>query len=71
MSVFLFNNNTAALNELWFESHASILRMVCMDLDATDRIEELTAKYLGEKLNEKAPKILINLKRKNGIYVLL
>ena len=50
MSVFLFNNNTAALNDLWFESHASILRMVCMELDATDKIEELTEKYLGEKL---------------------
>lgn len=56
MSVFLFNNNTAALNELWFESHASILRMVCMELDATDKIEELTEKYLGEKLKVKAPK---------------
>lgn len=56
MSVFLFNNNTAALNELWYESHASILRMVCMELDATDKIEELTEKYLGEKLKVKAPK---------------
>ena len=56
MSVFLFNNNTAALNELWYESHASILKMVCMELDATDKIEELTEKYLGEKLKVKAPK---------------
>jgi len=52
MSVFLFNNNTAALNELWYESHASVLKMVCMELDATDKIEELTEKYLGEKLNK-------------------
>ena len=56
MSVFLFNNNTAALNELWYESHASILRMICMELGATDRIEELTEKYLGEKMKIKAPK---------------
>ena len=56
MSVFLFNNNTAALNELWYESHASILKLVCMELDATDKIEELTEKYLGEKLKVKAPK---------------
>ena len=56
MSVYLFHNNTASLNEIWFESHASILRMVCMELGATDRIDELTEKYLGEKLKIKAPK---------------
>ena len=56
MSVYLFHNNTASLNEIWFESHASILRMVCMELGATDRIDERTEKYLGEKLKIKAPK---------------
>jgi len=56
MSVYLFHNNTASLNEIWFESHASILRMVCMELGETDRIDELTEKYLGEKLKIKAPK---------------
>tara|TARA_B100000282_G_C31642055_1_gene448991 strand:+ start:349 stop:765 length:417 start_codon:yes stop_codon:yes gene_type:complete len=56
MSGYLFHNNTAALNELWYESHASILRMLCMELGATDRIEELTEKYLGEKMKIKAPK---------------
>lgn len=56
MSGYLFHNNTAALNELWYESHSSILKMVCMELGATDRIEELTEKYLGEKMKVKAPK---------------
>ena len=56
MSVFLFHNNTSAVNELWYESHASILRMVCAELNATERIDELTEKYLGEKLKVKAPK---------------
>ena len=56
MSHYLFNNNTAGLNDLWFESHSNILKMVCMELGATDRIEELSLKYLGEKLKMKAPK---------------
>jgi hypothetical protein len=55
-SHYLFHNNTAGLNDLWFESHSSILKMVCMELGATDRIGELTEKYLGDKLKIKAPK---------------
>jgi len=55
-SHYLFYHNTASLNDLWFESHHSILKMVCMELKATDRIDELTEKYLGQKLKIKAPK---------------
>ena len=55
-SHYLFHNNTAGLNDLWFESHSSLLKMVCMELGATDKIEELSQKYLGEKLKIKAPK---------------
>jgi len=56
MSVHLFHNNTACLNDLWFESHSSLLKMLCMELGATDRIEDLSQKYLGDKLKVKAPK---------------
>jgi hypothetical protein len=56
MSVHLFHNNTANLNDLWFESHSSLLKMLCMEFGSTDRIEELSQKYLGEKLKVKAPK---------------
>lgn len=56
MSSYLFHNNTAGLNDLWFESHSSLLKMLCMELGATDKIEELSQKYLGEKLKIKAPK---------------
>ena len=27
-SRYLFHNNTAGLNDLWFESHSSLLKMV-------------------------------------------
>jgi hypothetical protein len=69
MSHYLFNNNTASLNDLWFESHSSILKMVCMELGATERIEELSLKYLGEKLKMKAPKDPLKPKRPKTAFM--
>ena len=56
MSSFMFHNNTASLNDLFYESHASVLKMVAMELGAADKIPELMEKILGAKLKIKAPK---------------
>ena len=56
MSSFMFHNNTASLNDLFYESHASVLKMVAMELGASDKIPELMEKILGNKLKIKAPK---------------
>jgi len=56
MSSYLFHNNTASLNDLWFESHASVLKIVAMECGAVDKIPELMEKILGSKLKIKAPK---------------
>ena len=56
MSSFMFHNNTASLNDLFYESHASVLKMVAMELGASDKIPELLEKILGSKLKIKAPK---------------
>ena len=56
MSNFLFHNNTASLNDLFFESHASVLKMVAMELGHPDKIPELMEKILGSKMKIKAPK---------------
>lgn len=56
MSSYLFHNNTASLNDLWFESHASILKIVAMECGAVDKIPELMEHILGNKLKIKAPK---------------
>ena len=50
---------------------AAILRMVCMELGATDRIEEFTKKYLGDKVKIKPYKDPNKPKGQNGVYVLL
>ena len=52
----MFHNNTASLNDLFYESHASVLKMVAMELGASDKIPELLEKILGSKLKIKAPK---------------
>ena len=52
----MFHNNTASLNDLFYESHASVLKMVAMELGAADKIPELLEKILGPKLKIKAPK---------------
>ena len=56
MSSFMFHNNTASLNDLFYESHASVLKMVAMELGASEKIPELMEKILGNKLKIKAPK---------------
>ena len=52
----MFNANTATLNDLWFESHASLLKMLCMEFGQSDKIDEMLGKYLGQKMKIKAPK---------------
>ena len=56
MSSFMFHNNTASLNDLFYESHASVLKMVAMELGHADKIPELLENILGAKLKIKAPK---------------
>ena len=69
MSSYLFHNNTAGLNDLWYESHSSLLKMICMELGATDKIDELSQKYLGEKLKIKAPKDPNKPKRSKSAFM--
>ena len=52
----LFHNNTVSLYDNWYESHASLLRSVCLELGHTDKINELMEKFVGEKIKMKAKK---------------
>ena len=44
------------LNDLWYESHAAIVRRVCMELNQSEKTNELLEKLLGQKLKMKAQK---------------
>ena len=52
----LFHNNTVNINDVWFESHKSLLQMVCVELGHSDKIDDMVEKFLGKKLKMKSYK---------------
>tara|TARA_B000000441_G_C21413718_1_gene161759 strand:- start:19 stop:441 length:423 start_codon:yes stop_codon:yes gene_type:complete len=56
MANIVFSNNTSGLHELFYDSHAQLLRMVALDLGAEDKIDYLQEKFLGKKLKLKKQK---------------
>ena len=53
MASMNFYNNTVDLNDIWYESHKSIIERVAIDCDAGDRVEELIEKFLDKPLKIK------------------
>lgn len=56
MANLLFHNNTVSLNDVWYESHLSVLKAVCMECGKPEKIKELQEKLLGDKMKIKARK---------------
>ena len=48
-----FHNNTVDINHIWYKSHKDLIKMVAMELDCKDKIEELTEKFLGTQIKIK------------------
>lgn len=68
MAGIVFHNNTCSLNELWYESHAQLLRMVCLELGQTDKCDELIEKFVGKKMKIKPQKNPHQPKRPKSAY---
>jgi len=49
MANIVFSNNTTGLHELFYDSHAQLLRMLALELGAEDKIDYLQEKFLGKK----------------------
>ena len=64
----LFHNNTVNINDVWFESHNSLLQQICVELGHADKIDEVRAKFLGTKLKMKAYKDPNKPKRAKSAY---
>jgi len=64
----LFHNNTVNINDVWFESHRSLLQQICVELGHSDKIEEMMNKFLGQKLKMKAYKDPNKPKRPKTAY---
>ena len=68
MAGIVFHNNTCSLNDLWYESHAQLLRMVCLELGQTDKCDELIEKFVGKKMKIKPQKNPHQPKRPKSAY---
>ena len=68
MSNPLFHNNTVNINDVWFESHKALLQQLCVELGQSDKIDEMSAKFLGTKLKMKAFKDPNKPKRAKSAY---
>ena len=53
MDKFSFYNDTVNINDLWFQSHRDLLEKIAVELNATDQVEYLSEKFLGEKMKMK------------------
>ena len=56
MSGVVFHNNTVSINDVWYESHAHLVKMVALELGQPDKVPELLEKFLGAKMKIKAQK---------------
>lgn len=69
MANIVFHNNTVSLNDMWYDSHAQLVRMVAFDLKASsEQIDELLEKYVGKKQKMKAQKNPFQPKKPKSSY---
>ncbi len=68
MAGIVFHNNTCSINDVWYESHAQLLRMVCLELGQPDKCEEFIEKFLGKKMKIKPQKNPNQPKRPKSAY---
>ncbi len=69
MSGVVFHNNTVSINDVWFESHAHLVKMVALELGQPDKVPELLEKFLGAKMKIKAQKNPFAPKRAKSSYM--
>jgi len=51
-----FHNNLVDISTVFYQSHADLIRNLCIELDAVDRVKEFEEKYLDKKLKLKPKK---------------
>ena len=51
MSGVVFHNNTVSINDVWYESHAHLVKMVALELGQPDKVPELLEKFLSKILS--------------------
>jgi len=70
MSSIEYYNNLVSMNEIFYESHKRLIERICIDLDVTDRIDELIEKYTDNRFKLKHKKDPNKPKRYGNPYTL-
>ena len=69
MANVVFHNNTVSINDVWYESHTQLVRMVALELGASpEKIDELLEKFVGNKQKMKAQKNPFQPKKPKSSY---
>jgi len=53
METLPFYNNTAIINEIWYDSHRNLIVKIATELDSVDQIDSLAEKFLGKAMKMK------------------
>ena len=68
MSSICFHNQTCEMINLWYEAHKTLIMNMCIEFDCTDRLDELTLKYLGKPVKIKKLKDPFKPKRTRSAF---
>ena len=64
-----FYNNNVLINQLFYDSHKTLIMNMCIELKMIDRIEEFTSKYLGDAIKLKKKKDESRPKRPKSAFL--
>jgi len=64
-----FYNNNVLINQLFYDSHKTLIMNMCIELKMIDRIEEFTSKYLGDPIKLKKKKDESRPKRPKSAFL--
>lgn len=53
MDKLAFYNDTININDLWYQSHRDLLEKLAVELNAADKVDYLSDKFLGDKMKMK------------------
>jgi hypothetical protein len=69
MASNFFQNNTVDLNDLWYNSHKKLIKRVLAEVDASDRQDEIIAKFISKPLKIKKQRDPLMPKRSKSSFL--
>ena len=48
MTHIIFHNCTLDINDLWYDSHRALISNICIELNQTNKVDELVEKFTSQ-----------------------